>query len=292
MSDYTPLLVAALFAASAFIVSMNRGIVGLLASGLAVALGAGALLLVFSALPTWAWTSLEVALPWRLTLGIGGALGFAIFVVSRLSLGAMLKRLFNPDGPLHRCADGLAGGILSLLPSAIAVFLLFTFVRAAGTVRELNYVAGLAREGVGEMGGRLPDYPRLARWRNAVESLPRLAPLLDATDPFSRREARHAAALVLAQGGPELRAYLRDASTSRALAAEPVWRELVASPDLADSVAALDQIALVTDPAVQAAAAEPARREDLRNLPLQELLEGFLASIPPAPDVGASPATP
>ncbi len=293
MSDYAPVLVAALFAAASFIVASGRGVVGLLASGLSLALAAAALLLAFSRLPAWVHASLDVVLPWRVSLSVAAALAVVVLIVSRILLGAVLKWLFNPDRPLHRWSEGIAGGLLSLLPSAVTILVFFGMVRAAGTARELHHVAGLAREGVGEMGGLLPDYPKSARWRDAVESLPFVAGLLDAGDPFARRARRHAVALVLAQGGPELRVHFAAHPVAGPTALDPIWGELAAAPEIRPAIDALDYLAIATEPALQAAAGDPARQASLQAFPLRELLESFASSLPPAPraEDAAAPET-
>lgn len=281
MTDYTPVLLAVFFLLFSFIFAMQKGVVGLLASGLAAAAGMVILLGGIEWLPRVARSTLDVQLGWKVSAAVSATLAVMIFVVLRIGLAFLFKRLFNPDSFLHRLVDGVPGGILSIGPSLVAIFCFFTFLRAAGTVQELNYVDSLAREGITKMGGRIPPYPASAAWRNAVESIPFLAPLLDLTDPVSRRSSRHAAALVNAQEGADLISFLRSHLASMKLAASPKWAGLLVDGEVAASLARFDRIGLVLAPAVQEAGSDPSIHSDLNRLELREVLEAFVASIPP-----------
>ncbi len=284
--DYAPVLIAIFFIAFAYAVASSKGVVGILASGLALAAATATLLAGFEFLPGLAKTWLDISTTWRFTLGVAAGAASVVFLASRIVLAFILKRLFNRDGWLHPLCDGTGGGILSLGPSLVTVFLLFTCIRAAGTVQELNYIDSLAREGIRSMGGSIPSYPISATWRNAIERLPFLAPALDATDPFSRRPARNAAAFVLAHDGVALRNHLVAQPGSGVLMDSPKWQELVADPEVADALAKLDRVALVTSPAVRVAAEDPARRRDLTSVVLEPAIKSFVDSLKsePAPE--------
>lgn len=292
MSDYTPVLVAILFVALAFAFSTQRGIVGLLSSGVAAAVGMAVLLATFTGLPGLAKAALDVALPWRFSIGVAAVAALVVFAVVRIVSSIAFKRLFNRDGCLHAMVDGPAAGLLSLLPGLVGVFIYFTCIRAAGTVQELNYVDSLSRDQVREMAGKIPPYPRWARWRNAVESLPLVAPVLDATDPFSRRSARNAAAFVLAWDGITLRTHLLYRPETRPIAESPIWGELAVDSRLAPALRDLDRVALVTNPPLQAAAADPELRDRLDALDLRGFLEDFVRSLGSAPPTAGDAATP
>lgn len=283
MTDHAPVFLALLFVVVAFSFASNKGVVGLLASGGAVAAGTAVLLAGFQLLPGLARTYLDIGLAWQATLGIAATAAAVVFVVLRIVLALSLKWLFQFDGWLHRFADGTAGGILSLGPSLVTVFVFFTCVRAAGTVQELNYIDSLARAGIREMGGQIPRYPLSATWRNAIERLPFLAPALDATDPFSRRRARNAAAFVLAQDGAALRAHLLARPETGPLMESPDWMDLRADAQVAEALGSLDRVALVTAPALQAAAAAPALARPLADVVFEPALKEFVRSLAPAP---------
>lgn len=281
MTEYFPVLVALLFVVLAFIVAANKGVVGLLASGLSIGIGVAVILAGFRFLPGLVRTYLDIDLTWQFTLGLSASVGGLVFIVLRVILAFAFKRLFNADSPLHALADGTAGGILSLLPSLVAVFLFFTCVRAAGTVQELNYVDSLTQPGIEQMGGKIPSPPPSILWRNAVESLPFLAPLLDRTDPFSHRRARNAAALALIARSMELNRFLVQHPDTAALLEAEEWKLLAVDPDVEKAIAKRDRVALVTAPAIQKAAAEYPEPRDLERLVLLPALKEFGKSLVP-----------
>ncbi len=283
MTDYAPVLIAVLFVLLAFAVASNKGVVSLLASGIAVAAGVVIVLVGFQLLPGLAKTYLDIGLTWQVSLAISAGAGFVVFLFLRIVLALIFKYLFNSDGWLHHLADGVPGGILSLGPSLVTVFIFFTCVRAAGTVKELNYIDSLAQPGILGMGGQIPAYPISATWRNAIERIPFLAIALDATDPFSRRADRNAAAFVLAQDGSALRRHLLDHPDTGRLMESPVWAELPANPEIADALAKLDRVTLVTAPAMQTAAADPSQRQTLAHTVFEPALKEFVRSLIPAP---------
>lgn len=283
MTAYAPILIAVLFVLVAFSLASSKGVVGLLASGMAAAVGVAILLAGFQFLPGLAKTYLGVGLTWQVSLALSAGAALAAFLFLRIILALVLKHLFHFDGWLHRFADGTPGGILSLGPSLVAVFVFFTCVRAAGTVQELNYIDSLARPGIRDIGGQIPAYPISATWRNAIERLPFLAAALDATDPFSRRSSRNTAAFVLAQKGASLRTHLLGRPETGLLMEAPNWVELPADREVADALAKLDRVSLVTAPAVQRTAADPSLRPKLVQVVFEPGLKDFVLSLIPEP---------
>lgn len=284
MTEHFPLLAALLFVVVAFLYASKRGVISLLASGTAIGVGVALLLAGFHYLPGLAKTYLDIELTWQFTLGLSACVGGLVFIVLRLILAFALKHLFNPDSPLHPLVDGTPGGFLSLFPSLIAVFLFFTCVRAAGTVQELNYIDSLAQPGIELMGGKIPPAPPSIVWRNSVESLPYLAPLLDLTDPFSRRRSRNAVALTIISRSTELRFHLLgDPEVAELLEAEQ-WKLLAADPVVAKLIETRDRVGLVTAPAVQKAAADFPDGADLEKLILLPALREFTRSLVPVPE--------
>lgn len=281
MTEYFPVLAAILFVVVAFIYASNKGVVSLLASGLSIGIGVALILAGFRYLPGLAKTYLDIDLTWQFSLGLSACVGGLVFVVLRFIFAFAFKQMFNADSPLHALADGTAGGILSLFPSFVAVFLFFTCVRAAGTVQELNYVDSLTQPGIEQMGGKIPSPPPSIPWRNAVESLPFLAPLLDQTDPFSHRRARNAAALALIARSVDLNRFLAQHPDTAALLEAEEWKLLAADPEVEKAIAGRDRVALVTAPAVQRAAAEYPEPRDLERLILLPALKEFGQSLVP-----------
>jgi len=284
MSDYFPVLLALLFVVVIFIVTTHRGIVGILASGLSLALGAGVFALLLEWLPAMADTHLGLDTGWKFTATVSAVTGLCVFVGCRIVLGLVLKRLFNPDKFLHRFVDGIPGGILSLLPSLIGVVLFFLCVRGAGTIQELNYVDTLSQDGIGRNAGSIPRPPASIRWRNAIETLPFAAPVLDSLDPFSRRSSRHVAALVLISRSRELRSHLLDLPETGELVESPRWTAIAGDGEVSEALEKRDRFGLVLSSAVQSEAADPDLHRELGKLILLPALEQFVASLAPLPE--------
>lgn len=282
MTEYFPVLAAILFVLIAFIYASNKGVVGLLASGTALAVGLALILAGFQYLPGLAKTYLDIELTWQFALGLSACVGGLVFLVTRIVCAFAFKHLLNPDSPLNPLADGAGGGILSLFPSLVAVFLFFTCVRGAGTVQELNYIDSLSQSGIERMGGKVPPAPPSIAWRNAVESLPFVAPVLDLTDPFSRREARNAAAFTLIARSEALRAHLLAGDPPTAdLLDRGIWQTLAADAGVGKALVSLDRVALVTAPALQAAVRDFEDRAGLGRVVFLPALQDFARSLEP-----------
>ena len=282
MNEFTGVWIAVLFVVVAFIVAMKRGVVKLLASGMAAALGLLVLYGGIYLLPNLAKTYVDIDLTWQVIAGVAAGLAFLVYGVSGIILRILVKRAFNPDTWLHPLVEGIPGGMVSLFPSAVVVFFLFNCIRVAGTLQELNYVDSLARDGVKDMGGLIPGYPVSSSWRNGVESVPLVAPALDLIDPFSNRANRNAAALVIVSKSEYMKAYLSTLPESAELVEMSGWRDLLSEPAVTLALDKLDRVALVLAPPIRAAARESGSWE-LKNLMLQPLLKGFVESIPVRP---------
>lgn len=281
MSDYTAVFIAIFFVVVAFVLAMNRGVVKMLASGLAAAVALVAFFSAVHLLPALAKTYVDVDLTWKLTAAVAGGVAFLSYVISRILFGILFKALFNPDGWFHWWVDGIPGGLLSLVPSAVVVFFLFCCVRFAGTLQELNYLDSLTQEGVSEMGGKIPPFPFSASWRNGIESLPMVAFALDLVDPYSNRASRNAAAMVITSKSPPMvRYFLLQPATSELMGRDS-WLALRADPIVSLALTNLDRIGLILAPAIREAARAPDLVADLTVLVLKPEVEGYTQSIPP-----------
>jgi hypothetical protein len=281
MSDFTVVFVAILFVVVAFILAMNRGVAKMLASGMAAAIA----LVVFFAgvhfLPVLAKSYVDVDLTWKLMAGVAGGAAFLSYVISRIIFGIICKAMFNSDGMLHWWVDGIPGGFVSFLPSAVIVFFLFCCIRIAGTLQELNYIDSLTQEGISEMGGKIPSYPFFASWRNGVESLPMVAFVLDLVDPFSNRGNRNAAAMVIASKSRAMVQYFQLQPATGDLIELDQWSVLREEPGVSLALGRLDRSGLILDPAIREAAKAPNVSVDLKTLVLKPVVEGYTKSIPP-----------
>ncbi len=283
MMDYAPVFLGIFFIVVAFLVAMNHGVVGLLASGLSLAAGLATVLAGFEFLPGLAKQFLDLDLSWKFTLAVAAGAALLVFLIFRFIFAFILKALFSRDAIFHPLSDGVGGGVLSLGPSLLTVLAFFLCVRLAGTVLELNYIDSLARAEIREMGGQIPPYPMTARWRDGIDALPFMGGLLDSIDPLSPRAERNAAALVLASDGVALFNHLKIKHDTGPLAELPGWLMLSNDPVVSKANEKFDRLALILAPAVQEAAARPDLRTKLQLLVLRPSVEDFVKSIEPAP---------
>ncbi len=286
MSAYLPILLVSVFAVISFIIAMNRGAIPILASG--IGLLAALVLSVFflNILIVLKGNFEAFPLSWPTVLALI-AVGLVIAMVFvRFVAKSLLLRFVGDNGSRLNWFEGFTGGCLSLFSVAVGTVFLFSGFRIAGTVEELNYTASLAREGVVEMGGKIPAYPRSVAWRDQIEDIPGVANVLDLVDPFGNRVYRNSAAMVMVASAPSLRAYfIRDQNIVELAYAGKFW-DVSQDPSVADTQNAQDRLGLVFHRLVRQAASRDGVAEPLRKLQLRGYLEGFVDSLVPAPAFG------
>lgn len=281
MTDYFPFLIAILIILVTFTSAMKNGVVKLLASGLAALVLIIVLVMGVQFLPLLADHFLDIELTWKVTMGVSCVLAILTYTISRFAAGWFFKKLLGPESFLHNLSDGLPGGILSLFPSLVIVFVLFNFVRIAGTQLELNYVASLSRDAVIEATNKLPAYPMAAKWRNRLEAVPLIAASLDLIDPFSNRLHRNMAALVIVSQSTELKGFMLDQEETSPLVALSGFSNLAREEVVSAALETTKPVELVTLPRLQEAAESFGERKELRRLKLQPVLEAFVDQIEP-----------
>lgn len=282
MSDYFPILFALLIVVVSFISAMNNGVVKLLASGLAALILLVVLALGIKMLPTLADQFLDIELTWKATFGISCVVAILAFTISRFILGWILKQMLGPDSWFHWLADGVPGGLVSLLPSLVIVLFLFLCTRIAGTVLEMNHVATLCQDEVAHTTTKLPDYPLVAGWKNTVDRIP-FAPLFfDEVDPFSNRGHRNTALLAMIERSVALREYLVGEPETAALLEVPGLSELVQNEDVAKAITDQERVTFVTLPEVRDFAKEFPDQKALKMIEWEPFLTGFVSSLKPA----------
>ncbi|MDF1826218.1 MAG: hypothetical protein P1U68_16345 [Verrucomicrobiales bacterium] len=281
MSDYFPFLIAILIVLLTFISAMKNGVVKLLSSGAAALALAIVLIAGVHFLPVLADQFLDLELSWKMNLGISCVLAIFTYTVSRFFFGWVFRVLLGPDSWMHGLADGVPGGILSLFPSLVIVFVLFNFVRIAGTQLELNYVASLSRDGIVNTVKELPPYPTAARWRNQVEDAPMVAGALDLIDPFSNRVNRNMAALVMVSQSNSLKGFLLDQGETADLVGLSGFGELAAEPLVSEALKTNQPVEIVSCHRIQDEAKEFSEAEKLRLLDLEPVLTRFVDQIVP-----------
>lgn len=281
LTDFVAVLVVILFAIIAFFSAMKNGVAKLLASGCAAAIALAILFAGLNFLPEIAKEFMDSELSMKSTVGISVGAAILAYFFALIVFSYVFKALFGADGWFHWAVDGFPGAILSLFPSMVVAVFVFTCVRVAGTLQELNYAASLSQENIDDLTRRIPPYPLSANWRNGIEDVPLLAPALDRLDPFSNRVNRNAAALVIMHGSGKLRSYLLSQPEAGDIAAEDDFIALRRELDIRKALDKQDRIGLVMDPTLRETAAEEKHAEELRSLDLKPILVGFGKTIQP-----------
>lgn len=281
LSDFTAVIVVILFTIIAFVSAAKHGVVKMLASGCAAAIALAVFFFAFNYLREVPSDSFGLDLSLTMIICAFVGISVVVYLISLIIFIFLFKALLGPDSPLHPLVDGIPGGILSLFPSAVVAVFIFTCVRVAGTVQELNYTASLSQENIESLTRRIPPYPFTSNWRNGIEDIPLLAPLLDLVDPFGNRVNRNASALVMMQGSGRLRSYLLSQPETEKLAQMQEFIALRREIDIRKALDKQSRLGLVLDPTLQATAAENEHIEELRELDLKRILVGFGRTLQP-----------
>ena len=282
MTDYLPILLVALFAVTSFIFATTRGVVPILTSGLGLLATLVIGVFCLNLLITIKGNSEVIGISWPMTLTFFSVGLIPVLLFARFIAKLLILRLLRDNDNKRRWLGGFMGGCLSQFSVVIGAIFLFSGFRIAATVEELNYTASLAREQVVEMGGNIPAYPRSVGWRDKIESIPFVAGLLDRIDPFSNREYRNAAALVMVAPAPSLRSYFIQDRNIIALARAGRFWDISQDPSVAEMLRTQDRLGLVLHRKVRQSVLKGGVGEQLRELQLRGYLEGFVDSLIPA----------
>ena len=277
-----PFGIAALIVLVVFISALKNGVVRILASGLSTCAAFIVLFGLINFLPSILQKTMNIALNWQFLVGSAVVAAIVVYFISVLIFGAVFRFLFRHGGFLHDCSDGIIGGLLSLFPSLLVVFFVFVCLRMTGTVMELNYVGSISQPNVQEATNKFPAWPKLTVWRNQLESIPGAAPLFDAVDPFSRRENRNLAALLLMKQRVFLSNYLGTRDDSIDLLEDPAFEALMEDKIIFKKLENHDRIGLVMNSDLQKAAKESSLRGNLRDWNLRDVVEDLIELLPNA----------
>lgn len=277
ISDFTAVFVVIVFAIIAFVSAMKNGVLKLLASGCAAALALAA----FFAGLQFASEIVDADLSATAIFGVSAGIAILVYFIALVIFSLVLKPMFGPDSPLHWMVDGIPGGLLSLFPSAVVAVFIFTCVRIAGTVQELNYTASLSQPNIEDLTRRIPAYPFSANWRNGIEDLPMLAPALDSLDPFSNRLNRNMSALAIMHGSVRFVRYLEERPEAADLVNEEGFESFRNYKNIRKALDKNDRLGLVMDPDLRDTARKTEHAERLRKLDLKPILVGFGRTIQP-----------
>ncbi len=265
-----PILAAIFVVILYFFYGMRWGVTRLLSGGIAVGLALAVFFVGMNLGPPNLENRFGFEISWEFILVGSSILAVVVFFLTWVILTWFFRFLYNRDSILHPLAKGIPGGIQALLPAAILIFLLFNAFRAIGTLYELRYVAAITQPAIVDADfDRLPEPSAFTRWRNQLETLPRLADLLDRCDPFSRRENRNVGILSLFAAQEPARTFAKSSAQMGSLLRNPAVQELVDSPVMASQLRLGDRVGLVLSKRAMALAEEPRLIEDLSDLDLE-----------------------
>ncbi|MAS96195.1 MAG: hypothetical protein CMO55_23580 [Verrucomicrobiales bacterium] len=278
--DYTPVLLALILILFFFGYTFSRGVVGLMSSGLAALCAMVVFFTSVNLLPVISENLGEMELTWQILIASSAVLALLCYIVGIFVFKGILKFLFNPDSWLHSFADGIPGAILSIVPSAIAILFFFCCIRIVGTVQELNYSASISQSGIEAMGGKVPPVPMMVGWRNGIERVPFVGAALDILDPFSNRLNRRAAAFLIMTDSVHVRSYLLSRSDTKPIAESLELNRLRTKTELRKALKEQDRLGVVLDRDLQQFASDSVISEDIEDVRLKPVLEGFVDSLP------------
>lgn len=279
MTDYYAVLIGILLIFFGCVVASRNGVIPPLASGGAALLGAVVFYTVMHLSPGSASALLDITLTPKFLLGVSLAAALLSYVVSVFIFRALAKWMLGPDGPFHWWVDGVPGGLVSLVPSLIGVAIFFLFIRTAGTMQELKYVATLSQTGLAASVAKVPPYPLLTRFRDGIEDIPGFATIADLFDPLGHRQARRAAALSLMLKSPEWIRYLEGENDDSLLVASRNSLDWGAETEPGLALGRYDYFGLLLSPELDKAAREDTLGPLLAAFTPRAAYESFLEEL-------------
>ncbi len=188
----------------------------------------------------------------------------AIFV--RRFLGALFT---GGASVLTGTGPRMKHGVLSLLPTLLLVWGVAMAARWGGAVARMRWVEAAAAQ------PNLIDHPPfLVRLRDAV-STGALGGMLDRVDPLNSAEASTLGSLLTLRRNEDAWAALKK-NPELTAALKPVLQRLLNDKDVIHSLSFSHYSELMTLPEVAGALANPALRDALRNLPVDQILSAAL----------------
>ncbi len=241
-----PIVIIVAVFALYFLYAMRWGIVNLLSSAIALAAGLGVFFTGLNMGPPFMDESFGILPPWQFLVVGAGVLAAVIYLIVWLISRGILKFLFNPDSFLHFLVDGVPGGILSIGATVVTVFFIFTGIRIAGTIYELDYAATIAQPEIVNMDySKLPEPAVATQWRDQIEQLPYLAEWLDFCDPFSRRQNRNLGIVSLFAATQISMDFSEDSEQMAAILSNRKVDEWITSEEMAGYLNLKDKISMV-----------------------------------------------
>ncbi len=275
-----PLIAVFLITLLNFIYAMKMGIVRILASSIAVAIGAGVFFAVINYGPSSLDEMIGVELSWEFLFSAAGIFGVIAYFISWAIGGFVIKFLFNPDSFLHPLVDGFPGGIISLFPSLVMAFVIFTGTRITGTLFELNYAASIAQPSIVDADlDKLPSPSKFTVWRNTIEKIPLVADWLDKIDPFSCRANRNFGLVSLFSANQPAREFSEGSSQMATILSNSRVLDLINSDNMTTQMMLRDKVGLVLGKEALEIASLPDLKPRLKVLKLDRHVEEFVQFV-------------
>jgi len=208
------------------------------------------------------------------------------FAIVRKLAKTLLDRVFGPGTVLGGWMYGGTGSILSTLPSFALIVCIALSIRVSGTMMELNQIDRVTASREQWTAETYPDENLLARWRDAIEGLPKGELVLDFVDPVSTIPRRNLAAILLASFNPYLRTRLQEWPRTRQIANHRRVRELVERDlELNELIAGRSgdwkYFRLLRHPKLTEALQDDSLRRELSSLDASDEIRAILTGQPP-----------
>lgn len=200
------------------------------------------------------------------------------YLVVRYAAKRVLEPAFAPQGIFGGFADGIWGGLLSLIPTLLTIVVLIACLRVGGTWADLRRYEKVSIPEVDLLEKDYPKRPVLARWRDGVERLPFVVSGFGVFDPVNRIPERNLVGLLVTTKKEVLYRHLSEDPESKLVFETDSFLELLEDPEVKQLNLDRQHFTLLKHVAVQATASDPAIREKLEELELHRLVDEFMLS--------------
>ena len=205
------------------------------------------------------------------TLGLCSLIGGVFWVITR-ALGKMIVIPLLMKGPWKALLIGMPGALISLIPSAILIWVVALLVRFGGTVEELKYADQSMQEVEGKTQAVPGKAPFMARAKNALSNS-FLGPVLERLDPFLKESERSIAALLVSARESGALEELDKKGETAAILANRRIRDLLANEKVKRHTENADYWLLLTDREVKDAARDSTVETSLDSFDVEDTYE-------------------
>ncbi len=224
-------------------------------------------------------------LPPPAVLAVAFFSGLILYLLVRVMMSSFFGWLFNPDGMLSGWGYGFRGAFLSLFPSLVTLLIVITCIRMAGTLTQIYQFEKIAKTETKYSSKNFPKQTITARWRNSLERLPLVLPVLDPVDQISRINERKLVEALITTQSDGLYLYARDKTFAKLLYKQEAFESLAKNPDLRELMAARNYLVMLQHPDIAAAADDPNIQEALEDISFYRMYQSYFAETEEARDL-------